>query len=112
MHLFPEGRARSEARVPGLLIVGVVAAVLLLFGAAAVDFVTEWQWFESLVLTSVLLTSVSARLLLFVVGAAVFLAIFSANVLVARRVAYGLDTAPRGGLGRGWEDLLAQVSAQ
>jgi uncharacterized membrane protein (UPF0182 family) len=87
--------------------------LLLLFGAGAIDFVTEWQWFESLGLTSVLVTSVSARVIMFLVGAALFLALFAANVLVARRVAYGLDTAPRGGgLGRSWEDLLAQVSAQ
>jgi uncharacterized membrane protein (UPF0182 family) len=113
MHLFPEARSRSEARVPGLLIVGGAVVLLLLFGAGAIDFATEWQWFESLGLTSVLLISVSTRIVLFVVGAALFLALFATNVVVARRVAYGLDTAPRGGgLGRSWEDLLAQVSAQ
>ncbi len=112
MHLFPEARSRSEARIPGLVIWGIALVALLLLTAAVVDFITEWQWFESLGLTSVLITSVSARVVLFVLGAAVFLAVFGANVLVARRVAYGFDTSPRGGGRFGWEELLAQVSVQ
>lgn len=113
MDLFPEARSRTSPRVSPPLMAGVAAVALLLLGAGAIDFVTEWQWFESLGVSSVLITSVSARLGLFVVGATAFLALFAVNVVVARRVAYGLDTSPRrSGLGRSWEDLLAQVSAE
>ncbi len=112
MHLFPEARAQSGARVPGIVIWGTALVLLLLLAAAAIDFITEWQWFDSLGLSSVLLISVSTRVVLFVLAAALFLILFGINVVVARRVAYGLDTAPRGGGRGGWEELLAQVSAQ
>jgi uncharacterized protein len=112
MHLFPEARARSDARIPSLFIWGAALILLLLLAAAAIDFITEWQWFDSLGLSSVLVTGVVARVLLFILGAVLFLVLFTVNVIVARRVAYGLDTAPRGGGRGGWEELLAQVSAQ
>src|SRR5438477_2132535 len=113
MDSFPETRVLYQIPLSRSIILGAVIVVALLLLAGAIDFSTELMWFESIGVSGVFLTSIYARLVLFAIGFVVFLALFGANVLLARRLAYGLDDrsrrAPRAGT---WEDLLAQVGAQ
>lgn len=111
--MYPAGPDRSQVRISGALVAGALAVVALVLVLGGVDFSTEWLWFDSLGLASVFLTTVSARLALFAVGASLFLVFFVANVVVARRLAYGFEVRPRRAtMGGPWEDLLAQVGAQ
>jgi len=113
MDSFPETRARNQVPLSRPVILGAVVVLALLLLGGSVDFTTEWLWFESLGVISVFLTTMYARLVLFVVGFLLFGALFAANVLVARRLAYAVDERPRRARTPGtWEDLLAQVGAQ
>ena len=95
MDSFPETRVRYQIPLSRPIILGAVIVVALLLLAGAIDFSTELMWFESLGVSAVFLTSIYARLVLFAIGFVVFLALFGANVLLARRLAYGLDDAPQ-----------------
>lgn len=100
-------------RISGVVVASAIALIVLLLVFALVDLVTEWMWFDSLGLTAVYWTGLFARLTLFVVGACVFMALFAANVLVARRLAYGLAVRQRrAGVNATWEELLSQIGAQ
>lgn len=113
MDSFPEAQEQPQLRLSRGLVVGAVVLVGLFLLAGAVDFTTEWWWFESLGVVSVFATSIYARVLLFALGFLLFLALFTANVVVARRLAYRLDARPRRvGASATWEDLLAQLGAQ
>jgi len=111
---FPETQRRTtQVGLSRPIVVGAALVVVLLLLAGSIDFTTELWWFDSLGVASVFLTSIYPRMLLFVAGASLFLLIFAANVLVARRLAYRVDARPRAvGATGTWEDLLAQVGAQ
>ncbi|MEA2639427.1 MAG: uncharacterized protein QOF51_821, partial [Chloroflexota bacterium] len=113
MDTFPQTQERSQPQLAGpLVVIGAIVVLLLVF-AGVVDFSTEWLWFSSLNVASVFVTTLWARLALFVLGAAVFSVIFGVNVAIARRLAYSFDVRPRRGrTTTTWEDLLAQVGAQ
>ncbi len=112
MNSFLELQPGSHARRAGGLIAGGVVVIALLLILGAVAFTTEWLWFDSLALGSVFITSTVARLALFAGGAVAFLVAFAINVLVARRVARGIDIRPRRAASAAWEDLLGQIGSQ
>lgn len=113
MDSFPENRARYQIPLSRPIILGAVIVVVLLLAAGAIDFSTEFLWFESLNVAAVFLTAIYSRLVLFAIGFVLFLVLFGANVLVARRLAYAVDERPPRPRASGtWEDLLAQVGAQ
>src|SRR5436190_1522011 len=113
MDSYPEAPERVQVRLSGPIIIGAAIVVAFLLLAGAVDFTTELMWFESLGLDSVFLTGIYARFALFALGALVFLGLFAANVMVARRLAYQVGTRPRRmPMGGTWEDLLSQIGSQ
>src|SRR5207302_1145343 len=87
MDSFPETRVRYQIPLSRPIILGAVIVVAQLLLAGAIDFSTELMWFESIGVSGVFLTSIYARLVLFAIGFVVFLALFGANVLLARRLA-------------------------
>src|SRR5690348_1571179 len=95
MDPFPGVRDRPQVRLSGFLLGGAALVVLLLLILGAVDFTTEWLWFDSLGFVSVFVTTTTSRIGLFVAGSILFLLLFAANVLVARHLAYSLDIRPR-----------------
>lgn len=97
---------------PQLVVGGVLlVAIFVLLGIA--DFVTEWMWFESLGVASVFITSLSARVGLFVSGAVLFMALYALNVTLARRFTYTYQAPPRRlAPASPWEELLTQLGGQ
>jgi hypothetical protein len=69
----------------GLLLLAFVAIT------AGVEYYTDWLWFSALGYLPVFISIVSFQVALFAVGAAVFLLIFGANAIVARKLAAGLE---------------------
>ncbi|MBM2810146.1 MAG: hypothetical protein HW416_905 [Chloroflexi bacterium] len=113
MESYPEAPERVQVRPPGTLIFFGALVVVFFLVAGAVDFTTEWLWFNSLGVGSVFVTSIYARFAAFLAGFVVFLVLFTMNVLIARKLAYGFERpARRSTVGGAWEELLAQVGAQ
>src|SRR3990167_5439190 len=77
------------------VIFGIVALVLVFIVLGVADFATEWMWFESVAMSSVFLTTVGARIVLFFAGALLFLGLFAVNIALARRFAYHYQPPPR-----------------
>ena len=95
------------------VIFGIGALVLVFIVLGVADFATEWMWFESVAMSSVFLTTVGARIVLFFAGALLFLGLFAVNIALARRFAYHYQPPPRRvGPTSPWEDLLSQLSSQ
>ena len=65
---------RDEARL--VVEDGVVALVVVFVLLGIADFATEWMWFDSLQVGSVFLTTIGARVILFILGALVFFGVF------------------------------------
>lgn len=80
------GAGRGGGSGRWLIIVGALIA-LIAIGSVARGIYTEWLWFGSLGYESVYTTILRTRILLFVVAALVFSAIFAGNVLIATRLA-------------------------
>jgi uncharacterized protein len=113
MESYRPATERAQPRISGPLVLAAGVVLLLLFLAGGVDFTTERMWFESLGYNGVFLTSIYARLALFGGAAALFFALFVANVAVARRFAYQFDVRPVRRVNTGsWEELLAQIGSQ
>ncbi len=113
LETFPPREVAPRPRIARSLVIGGLALVAVFVLLGAVDFVTEWLWFDSLHRASVFTTSVGWRLILFVVGAAVFFLIFQINAILARRFALTYRAPPaRAAPTRSWEDLLSQLSSQ
>lgn len=88
----PARRARQAGQVP----IGRLAffgAVLLAFLLVTVgtDYYTDWLWFSALGYLPIYVAIVELQGALFLVGALIFGALFAANVLLARRLAAGLE---------------------
>ncbi len=95
------------------MIFGIIALVLIFVVLGVADFATEWMWFESLAVSSVFVTTIGARVILFLIGAVAFFALFALNIALARRLAYRYQPPPhRVGPTSPWEDLLSQLSSQ
>lgn len=95
------------------MIIGIIALVLLFIVLGVADFATEWMWFESVGVSSVFVTTVGARVILFALAALAFFGIFALNVALARRFAYRYQPPPRRvGPTSPWEDLLSQLGNQ
>ena len=60
-------------------------AVLWIGGSVAANIYTDWLWFDNLGYLSVFTTVLGTRLVLFVLGALFFLAVFAVNVILAGR---------------------------
>ncbi len=113
MEPFPGTRDRSQVGPSGVFVAGAVLVVVLLLIFGAVDFTTEWLWFDSLGFAGAFVTVTSSRIGLFAVGSVLFFLLFAANVLIARHLAYSLDVRPRrAAMNATWEDLLSQIGAQ
>jgi len=75
-----------------------VAVIVLWTGLSwATTFYTDWLWFSNLGHESVLLKVMTTRILLFLLGAALFLALAAPNLLAAHRATAGVR--PGAGLG-------------
>ncbi len=85
-----EQRIVSRAARPVVITAAIAAAVLLLFGSRLVSLYVDYLWFLSTGYRSVFVVTLLTRVVLFFAGAAIFLALFLPNVLLARRVAQRL----------------------
>lgn len=81
----PPSGAPGERRPLVLLAPLLLLLAFILFNRI-IGFSTDWAWYDSLGLTSVFTTRITARIGLFVVGALVAWGFLSLNVLLARRI--------------------------
>ena len=84
---FEEGQTPQIPRIPILrwaIPIGVIVGLWILVAVSAGIF-TDWLWFSDLGYLSVYTTILSTRVILFVVGFVIFLAIFSVNVYLAAK---------------------------
>lgn len=77
-----------------LVLLVVVGLLVFVVAPAAASFYTEWLWFESIGQSSVFVTTLTAQIALFALGAGVFLALAMINLLLARMVARRLGELP------------------
>ncbi len=86
-------RRRVRRRIAGgqrLVLFGALVALLILF-LVGVNSYADWLWFSEVGYQSVYATTLTAQLVLFVLGVALFYAVFVANVVVARRLAHAYE---------------------
>ena len=84
------GRGRNPVALSRVLAAAAIVAVIVL-GTVGVDLYTDWLWFDSLRLTSVFTSMLSAQASLFLLAALVFMAGYLASAFTARRLAHRLD---------------------
>ncbi len=84
---FEEGSSAQAPRIPifrWAIPIGVIVA-LWVAGAVFSGIFTDWLWFDDLGYLSVYTKILSTKVMLFVIGFAVFLAVFSVNVFLAAK---------------------------
>ena len=85
-------RARQTRQTPlGRVVLFGALFVAFLFATTGVDFYTDWLWFSALGYLPIYTSIITLQAELFAVGALLFGALFAANVLLARRLASGLE---------------------
>ena len=66
-----------------LAALGLLVLALLLFGGRLVSLYVDYLWFDSLGYAGPFLTTLTARVILFMLGGALFLLLYALNVLPA-----------------------------
>jgi uncharacterized protein len=84
---FRIGRERPQFRATRWLVVAAVLIALFVAASVAKSIYADYLWFDSLGFSGVYRTQIDTKVILFFIGALLFLALITGNLLLARRLA-------------------------